>query len=350
MRVLQAMAGARPGGAEAFFARLCGAFREAEVEQHILVRRDAKVVGALAAAGLAPETLPFGGFLDTTSGPQFRRAVATFKPDIVLTWLNRASRFCPSKSAVRSAGAEGFTHVGRLGGYYKLSYYRRCDHLIGNTRDIVDYIQREGWQADRVHYLPNFVTAKRDALPPPRESLQTPLHAPLLLALGRLHENKGFDVLLRALAELHDCYLWLAGAGPLETRLRAQVRRFDLDRRVRFLGWRNDVSALFRAADLFVCPSRLEPLGNVVIEAWAHGKPVIAAAAKGPSALIEDGVNGVLVPVDDSAALVRAVRRLLADPPLAASLAAAGTEAYEAEFTQAAVVERYLGLFDRITS
>ena len=77
--------------------------------------------------------------------------------------------------------------------------------------------------------------------------------------------------------------------------------------RVRFLGWRADPSALYRAADVCVFPSRYEPLGNVVIQAWAHGLPVVAAASQGPAALIEDGADGLLVPIDDADALAAAV-------------------------------------------
>src|SRR3546814_2771750 len=66
-------------------------------------------------------------------------------------------------------------------------------------------------------------------------------------------------------------WLWLAGEGPRRRALMQQAARLGLGDRVRFLGWRDDVAALLRAADVFLCPSRHEPLGNVVIEAWAHG-------------------------------------------------------------------------------
>ncbi len=105
----------------------------------------------------------------------------------------------------------------------------------------------------------------------PRASLQTPDGAPLLLALGRLHENKAFDVLLDAVALLPDGLAVARRArGRCATRSRAQAERLGIAERVRFLGWRDDVAALIAAADALVCPSRHEPLGNVVIEAWAQ--------------------------------------------------------------------------------
>ena len=126
--------------------------------------------------------------------------------------------------------------------------------------------------------------------------------------MGRLHEAKAHDVSLQALTRLPDAWLWIAGVGPLEAKLRAMAQALGVAERVRFLGWRTDASALYRTADVCVFRSRYEPLGNVVIQSWAHGLLVVAAASQGPQALIEDGKDGVLVPVDDAAALAAGVR------------------------------------------
>ena len=343
MRLIQAMAGRRRGGAEAFFVRLARALGEAGLDQRVLVRSGAACVPELRAHGIEPVELPFGGALDLRTRPRFRRAVAEFAPDVVMTWMNRASRFCPR------APVDGrrFVRIGRLGGYYDLKYYRRCDHLVANTRDIVEYTCRLGWDGARAHYLPNFVDAAA-AAPVPRESLDTPADAPLLLALGRLHPNKGFDVLLNALAKIPRAVLWLAGTGPLAGELESLAARLGIGSRVRFLGWRRDVAALLAAADALVCPSRHEPLGNVVIEAWAHRTPVAAAAAKGPAALVRDGENGLLAAIDDADALAAAVARLIAAPDLAARLAAAGRRDFEATFAEAVVVPRYIEFLDAV--
>ena len=91
--------------------------------------------------------------------------------------------------------------------------------------------------------------------------------APLVLGLGRLHQNKAFDVLLEAVSRVPSVYLWIAGEGPLKTELEKQAENLAVKPRTRFLGWREDTAALLAGADVFVCPSRHEPLGNVVIEA-----------------------------------------------------------------------------------
>lgn len=338
MRVLQAMAGAEHGGAEAFFERLAPALFRAGLEQRILIRANAERAGVLRAGGIEPAQLAFGGMFDFSTRPAFKSEIAAFHPDVVMTWMSRATRFCPRGD---------FVHVARLGGYYDLKYYDSCNHLVGNTPDIVAYAVRGGWPKERVHYLPNFVDCEE--MPAvPRDALGVPAEAKLLLALGRLHTNKAFDVLIDAMPSLPDAWLLLAGEGPEEKALKAQAERLGVADRIRFLGWRRDVGALYAAADVLVCPSRYEPLGNIVIEAWAHRRPVVTARSMGPSHLIHHDDLGVLVPVDDAPALAEGIRRVLDDPALRARIVAAGRARYETEFTEAAVVARYLAFFEEV--
>lgn len=340
LRVLQAMAGQPHGGAEAFFERLVVALHRAGLQQSIVIRRDNGRVNRLREAGLDPLELRFGGALDFITKPLLSREIRAFRPDIVMSWMSRATSFVPTKG--------DFVRVARLGGYYDLKYYRQCDHLIGNTRDIVTYVRRLGWRAERAHYIPNFVDEVR-AAPVDRATLDTPANATVLLALGRLHPNKGFDVLIDALARLPKAVLWLAGEGDLRSALTAQANRLGVAGRVRFLGWRQDVAALLAAADILVCPSRHEPLGNVILEGWAQGRPVVAAASQGPSALIQPGYTGLLVPVGDAMSLAAAIDEVARNRRLAGELAANGHAAYAAEFTEERVVARYLEFFARVT-
>jgi len=163
--------------------------------------------------------------------------------------------------------------------------------------------------------------------------------------MGRLHEVKAQDVAISALRDLPEAWLWIAGVGPQEARLKALAEALGVSHRVRFLGWRNDPSALYRTADICVFPSRYEPLGNVVIQAWAHGLPVVAAASQGPSALIRSGEDGILTPIDDVAAFAAGVRQLLDDPMLRIRLVQNGAERVEGEFSETAVQARWQTLF-----
>jgi len=340
MRILQVMAGAEHGGAENFFVRLALALNRAGIDQKVVIRENADRAEKLREGGVDPVELAFGGKLDWKTSWDLKRQIKLFKPDIVLTWMNRATAMCPSGKKL------GFVHMARLGGYYDLKYYQSCDHLIGNTQDIVDYLVQENWPAEKAHYVPNFVDGQWGE-PIPRQRYYTPNSAPLILAMGRLHENKGFDVLLDAVSRVPDAYLWLAGEGPLRDALERQSENLGIKPRVRFLGWQDDVAGLLQACDVFVCPSRHEPLGNVVIEAWAQGKPVIATDSYGPGTLIVHLQSGVLVPIDDSILLTKAIRNVLGDSNLFERIARQGFETYSKQFTEDVVTKQYIDFFNR---
>ena len=206
---------------------------------------------------------------------------------------------------------------------------------------------REGREADRVHYIPNFCPVSPEPATD-RASLDTPKGAKVLLILARLHEAKGIDVALRALPSIPESVLWIAGEGPLESRLKRLAADLGVASRVRFLGWRDDRSALLRAADLCLVPSRFEPFGNVVVNAWAHGVPLVAAASQGPDFLIRDGVDGLKVPVEDATALAVAANSVLRDTELGRQLAEGGRARVEAEFSETAVVGRYRDVLETI--
>jgi glycosyltransferase involved in cell wall biosynthesis len=332
------MAGARFGGAEAFFTRLAPALARTGLDQHLVIRAHAARAAQLRESGLEVTEVPFRRRVDLRTGLVLRRLVRDWQPQIVLTWMSRATIAMPRGPFVRLA---------RLGGYYDLKYYRHCDHLIGNTRDIVAYLVRRGWPTGRAHYLPNFVE-DRTVPAVARSSLDTPEGAPLVLALGRLHRVKGFDVLLHAVARTPCVHLWLAGDGPERAGLEWLTQSLGLAGRVRLLGWREDVPALLAAADMLVCPSRHEPLGNVVLEAWAQRVPVIASAAEGPRALITQGQTGLLVPIENADALASAIGLLGRDAARRAELADAGYAAFAAEFAEARVTAAYRDLIERV--
>jgi glycosyltransferase involved in cell wall biosynthesis len=335
---LHLLGSAGEGGAETYFVDLVRALHAAGLPTSAAVRANAGRERTLAQAGISCDVLPFSGPFDFATRPAVTRRARVVGAEVLVAWMSRAARNTPRGP---------WRRVGRLGGYYDLKNFRGFDLLVANTEELRGWIIDQGWPAAAARVIPNFAeAAPGPALP--RAELDTPEAVPLLLGMGRLHPSKAHDVTLKALAQLPDAFLWIAGTGPLEAELKALAGDLGVAARVRFLGWRDDPWALYRAADLCLFPSRVEPLGNVVIQAWAHGLPVVAAASAGPAALIRDGADGRLVPIDDPEALADAARALIADPALRAQMAEAGMARAAAEFSRDAVVGQWRALYDEL--
>lgn len=335
-RVFHIHLGLDHGGAETFFLKLAAAFSRRSIPQQAVVVRGRSWLPRLRETNCDVIDLPFGkNLLGFWSNFKINRLVKKFQPDVVMVWMNRAARRAPTGP---------WLIVGRLGGYYNLRYYKKCDHLVGNTPDLVDYFVKHGWPRERSHMISNFPDMMPGATVNRRE-LGVPDEATLLIALGRLETMKGFDTLLDAVAKLPNTYLWLLGEGSLRASLTAQAETLGIADRVKFMGWISAPASYIGAADIFVCPSRHEPLGNVILEGWALGKPVVAAASEGPRWLVQDGQNGMLVPVDDAAAMANAIDQVAQHPNLAQKLIAGGNQSLADHFSEEAITNAYLKLF-----
>lgn len=338
LRVLSMLAGAPSGGAETFFVSLVTAFAGAGVEQRAVIRGNPTRAALLRDGGVPVREVAYAGWLDFATRAALRREVAAFDPDVALAFMNRAADRMPDGRHLKLA---------RLGGFYDIKYYRRCDHLICITHGIRRHVIAQGWPAERVHYIGNFAAA--DPAPAAdRAAYDTPAGAPLVFTPCRLHAAKAIDVLLRAVATLDGVYLWVAGDGPDRAALAQLADDLGIAARVRFLGWQTATGPFFRAADVVAFPSRHEPFGTVSLEAWAYGKPLVTTDVDGPAELVQPERDALMVPKDDAEALAAALRRAIEDRGLAARLVAAGAARHRAEFTRDICVRNYLTLFDRL--
>ncbi len=163
-----------------------------------------------------------------------------------------------------------------------------------------------------------------------KEPSDPPPGSPILFCSGRVVEDKGFDVVIDALAhivpERPDVRMLIAGDGPERAALTERAAARGLSKHVEFPGWVSPREAhrLLERASIVLVPSRLEGFGLVALEAALMARPVIAAAVGGLPEAVDDGVTGVLVPQDDVPAMVAAIQRLLDDPDLARAMGRAG--------------------------
>lgn len=342
MKILHLIGSKGPGGAEKFFIRMVKALGETN-EQAFAVRKGSWIAQRLKKAGIEVHEFTFGGLFDFKTHKEVQKLAEQFQPDVIQGWMSRGSKFLPKTDTAT---------VARMGGYYPLKYYKNADYLVGNTEDICRYMKEEGHPESHVAYLPNFPDMPpedyRDFSSDVREEYGLTDEDFVVFMIGRLHEHEGYDYGLCALKYLpENVHMIVAGSGPEEENLKAMVEADGLSHRVHFAGWVNNMTPFCAAADIMAHPARVEPLGNSVLEAWAHKLPIVAAASVGPKKLIQDGETGLLFPVEDEQAFAQQVQKLVDDKALRTSLAQKGQAYLMEHFSKEAVVEKYMALYNK---
>lgn len=172
-----------------------------------------------------------------------------------------------------------------------------------------------------------------------------------VVGVGRLEYNKGFDLLIRAVAEVEDSELVLVGDGARRPELEALAGNLGVADRVSFVGVRSAIETrrAIAGATVVAVPSRKESFGLVALEAWSGGTPLVATSTCGPATFVTDEVDGLLVDPSDTVAFADALRRVVRDEALVSRLAAAGRSAVR-KYTWGAVAERYEAIYAQVVS
>ena len=271
---------------------------------------------------------------------------------MVQTYMGRATRIVHLQRNRLPA------HIARLGGFYNLKGYRHAHAWVGNTHGIHAYLKSNGLPESRVHVLGNFV----DMPPPiPADALATLRRqlglegCRIVLGLGRLHPNKGWSDLLHAFARLpgnlqgSPLHLLMVGDGPLRGELTQLADQLGIASRMHWAGWQADPAPYYQLADVFVCASVHEPLGNVILEAWANRVLVVSTRAQGPVELIQDHVNGLLAPLSDSTGLADVLSTALSMAnDHKTDLIAMGYQEVEQRYSEEAIVSAYVALYEQL--
>lgn len=224
----------------------------------------------------------------------------------------------------------------------------RADAIVAATPNYVASSPTLARYRDRTHVIPYGIPIggferRDDAVAALRERFGERM----VLGVGRLVYYKGFEHLVEAMRAV-DGHLVIVGTGPLRRPLEERVRALGLEDRVTLVGGVDDAVPFYHAARVFVLASiaRSEAFGIVQIEAMACGRPVVNTQLdSGVPFVSRDGESGLTVPPADPAALAAAVNRLLDDAPLRETLGRAARARVEREFSQEAMVRRFLALY-----
>ena len=304
------------GGAERFLLRLVNALNEDGQKASIILRPKSPMLNEILK-DTSVSRYPMVNKWDLLSTIQIKNHIHKTKPDVVQTYMGRATRL------TRVPKSLNIPHIARLGGYYKIDgYYRHADAWVGNTKGLCDYLVQQRLPQNRVYHISNFVDTQKQAhsqaeLKETQKRLGIPNDGIILFALGRLVNVKGFDVLIKALSILTEkmkdrpVHLILAGTGSSEKQLKQQASELKLNDKIHFIGWQQDSSQYFQMCDLFVCPSNQETLGNVILEAWSHKKAVLSTNTAGGKELIEPETSGLITPIGDSQAMAEHILEIL---------------------------------------
>ncbi|MEW6676310.1 MAG: glycosyltransferase [Pseudomonadota bacterium] len=352
MKSLHIIGSKAMGGAERWFVRFLNAMDQQGEPVAALTRTGSE----LTRPGLIHpplEQVYMGTVWDPFAKAAVARAIRQTGAPLVQTYMGRATRLTHLKPG------RGVVHLSRLGGYYKVGPFLHAHAWVGNTRGLCDWMVQQGLPADRVFHIYNFA---EPALPPApgkiaalRQELDVQPEDWLIVTAGRMIEVKGQRHLIDALARLpaevagRRPRLVVLGDGPLRGALEAQARQLGVASRIHWAGWQHDPAPWFHLADMVAFPSEdAETLGNVILEAWAYGKPLVCTAFRGAREIARHGEDAWVAPCGDAIALARGMEQVMGEPALAAALVQAGGLRVEKDFGEAEIIRQYRQLYEHL--
>jgi glycosyltransferase involved in cell wall biosynthesis len=302
--------------------------------------------------GIETIAVRMSGDLDLGAVPKLKRAIESWKPDLVhlhtsrATWLGGLAAKLAKVPAITTRRMDKPV---KRGWRQRLIYDSLVERAVAISPAVEAALREGGVPARKLSTIPSTV-APHASDPGARERIRRSMEvldgSIVLLVLASLVHRKGIDVLLEAVAKLQDDDLavWIAGDGSERPALEERTERLGVSRRVRFLGRRGDPDDLLAACDVFVLPSRKEGLGVAALQAMAAGRPVIASRVGG----LAEAVVGPLVEPGDAEGLARAIDRLCRDPKLREELGSAGRTRVLERFHPSQMVAAYEKLYREV--
>jgi len=288
----------------------------------------------LGIAGYSPNKI-MGLWKNLTRIQPLRSAIIKSKPNVVISFMHQtneivllATRGLNVPVIVSERNHPAMENTSRIWTQLRQWTYPFADRIVVQTKRAGNYFSSK--LQERIIVIPNPV------LLPPDKQKQTHklLGENSLIAMGRLVPQKGFDLLLEALAKLKERYpewrLTILGEGELRPKLESLRNELGLGDRVYLVGRVKNPYEFLKQADIFIMSSRFEGFPNALCEAMACGLAVISTdCPNGPREIIRDGVDGILLPNEDISALAAAMERLMFDEKERRSLGERATEVTE---------------------
>jgi glycosyltransferase involved in cell wall biosynthesis len=329
--ILNCMLGPGYGGLEKLFLDEVEMLPAAGFPARGIVRANSELAHYAKTRHLDFDEISFWSDWDPVSIARARGVISRHAPELVM---------CVGRQAHRLFGRA----IGNKIPIVPMVQKRRFDHKFPYAGVFVAAEHRrrtlieDGVARENIAVIPNAV--RLPELPkdyytlPPEGSVK-------IVAHGRLHQKKGYGVLVDAIALLSregiDCSCRIAGEGPEREKLQAQIERENLKEKIVLPGWTDCVADFLAPGDIFVLPSFQEDFPLAVLDAMASGMPIVASAIDGPKDFLLDGVTALIVPPGDPAALAEALKRLIEDDDLREALGRAARAEAVAKYSFEAV-------------
>ena len=229
---------------------------------------------------------------------------------------------------------------------------RRLRAVAAVSEQISKELEARRIPTGRIRVISNGIATPVGAFGGRIRSDQAQPFRPCILSLSRLSPEKNVHLVIDAIAALHAEFshigLIVAGDGPLLDELRARASSVGMQDSIRFVGFVHNVRPLYESCDAFVLASQTEGMPIAVLEAMALGVPIVASRVGGIPLMLEDATEAMLVEPNDGQSLYEALRRLLVDEEIRASIARAARKRFEREYTAERMAQAYIQLYDEV--
>jgi glycosyltransferase involved in cell wall biosynthesis len=337
IKVLYLLNHAGGGGSERYIQSLVGSLSE-RIEPVFVYNEPGKLSDTLRSRGVVCRQLKMKSPFDFGAARELSKICRELQIDLIHTHFMRENAIAVWAKWFCNVRVVNTVHMQTPKSGLALRLNRFISRYCANiavSRAVLNNLKRECKGVTRMIY--NGV-----ALPESKTTDDLPEERLRVLSLGRFSAEKGMSFLVKAAAHLPDLDFTIAGDG--ETL--KQCRAIAADN-VTFPGYVNDTSALYRSADIYVCPSLEEALGLSVLEAMSYGIPAVVTNAGGLPEIVDD-TCGVIVQPSDENELASAIRRLAENPELRKTLGANARKRIEDKFSLQAMSEQTFELYTEV--
>jgi glycosyltransferase involved in cell wall biosynthesis len=340
MKILNIMLGTKKGGLEQVFVDYINAELANEYDVYGVCMENCPYVNELKETKATLYTVKSRSVLNPLAVLKIRKIIKNIKPDIVVLCGNRPVKMTIShiinkicKINVPVLSIMNNNHC----------YVKDVTYAAAVSTDIQKKVSDQG--VKHTFYVPNTTVMK-----PKKEYKMNDI--PVVGVIGRLHENKGFDIFLDSVKELYDqgfnFKVVIAGDGPKKQELHAQAKQLGIYDKIDFMGWIDDKAKFYDKIDIFCLSSRVEPFGIVLLEAMTRTVPIVSTDCQGPLDIFENKVDGVVVKKKDYRDLASGLKVLLQDPSLAKQIADNAYAKAQNEFSPEKLSERLDKIFKQM--